>query len=300
MDQPYWRQTLDYGAKGGLDDVLREYVHVLQDAMGVAAKAPEKALDAVVEGMEEALGVRAAVISGDQIVLDEASGQPRQNEYSMTSLFAMRFGSDKSEDAKQAVRDSAVRAAFNSPFWPFVLASTSVGQEGLDFHWYCHAVVHWNLPSNPVDMEQREGRVHRYKGHAVRKNVAGRWVADGAAAAVPDRWKAIFALAERDAKPGDKGLVPYWLYPVKDGAWIERHVPLYPLSRDELRYEALKKALGAYRIVFGQPRQDELLAYLLERVDVKTLQTMDKVLRIDLSPPPYAVAKVESTDNGKS
>ena len=62
--------------------------------------------------------------------------------------------------------------AYNSPFRPFVLASTSVGQEGLDFHTYSHAIVHWNLPSNPVDLEQREGRVHRYKGHAVRKNVA--------------------------------------------------------------------------------------------------------------------------------
>src|SRR5699024_11013379 len=38
---------------------------------------------------------------------------------------------------------------FNSPFWPFVLASTSVGQEGLDFHTYSHAVVHWNLPPTP-------------------------------------------------------------------------------------------------------------------------------------------------------
>jgi len=28
--------------------------------------------------------------------------------------------------------------------------------EGLDFHHYCHAIVHWNLPSNPVDLEQRE------------------------------------------------------------------------------------------------------------------------------------------------
>jgi len=30
-----------------------------------------------------------------------------------------------------------------------VLVSTSVGQEGLDFHHYCHAITHWNLPSNP-------------------------------------------------------------------------------------------------------------------------------------------------------
>ena len=37
---------------------------------------------------------------------------------------------------------------------------------------YAHAVAHWNLPTNPVDFEQREGRVHRYKGHAVRRNLA--------------------------------------------------------------------------------------------------------------------------------
>src|SRR5690606_20730149 len=69
-------------------------------------------------------------------------------------------------------RVESISTAFNSPFWPFVLTSTSVGQEGLDFHLWSHAVVHWNLPANPVDLEQREGRVHRYKGHAVRRNVA--------------------------------------------------------------------------------------------------------------------------------
>ncbi|MEA3275971.1 MAG: helicase-related protein [Pseudomonadota bacterium] len=62
----------------------------------------------------------------------------------------------------------SVRAAFNSPFRPFVLTSTSIGQEGLDFHPWCHRLVHWNLPGNPVDLEQREGRIHRYKGHAAR------------------------------------------------------------------------------------------------------------------------------------
>ena len=70
---------------------------------------------------------------------------------------AVRFGRDGTDDEKVLQRSSSVRAAFNSPFWPFVLVTTSVGQEGLDFHQYCHAVVHWNLPSNPVDLEQREG-----------------------------------------------------------------------------------------------------------------------------------------------
>jgi len=60
---------------------------------------------------------------------------------------------------------------------------------------------------------------------------------------------------------------------------------LYPLSRDAIRYEQLKRALGAYRIVFGQPRQDELLAYLLDRIDPKRLKSLEKLVRIDLSPP---------------
>ena len=90
----------------------------------------------------------------------------------LRSHFAVRFGRGTAEDSKVVQRESQVRGAYNSPFWPFVLASTSVGQEGLDFHQYSHAIVHWNLPGNPVDLEQREGRVHRYKGHAVRKNAA--------------------------------------------------------------------------------------------------------------------------------
>jgi len=77
----------------------------------------------------------------------------------------------RDETTGNVARADAVREAFNSPFRPFILASTTIEQEGLDFHTWCHAVVHWNLPANPVDLEQREGRVHRYKGHAVRRNV---------------------------------------------------------------------------------------------------------------------------------
>ena len=98
----------------------------------------------------------------------------------------MRFGDEEGGDrtsTDEPARAVQLRDAFNSPYWPFVLVTTAVGQEGLDFHPYCHVVVHWNLPTNPVDLEQREGRVHRYKGHAVRKNVA---LAHGAGALASD------------------------------------------------------------------------------------------------------------------
>ena len=47
------------------------------------------------------------------------------------------------------MRKENIRNAFNSPMRPFVLATTSIGQEGLDFHNYCRVIMHWNLPSNP-------------------------------------------------------------------------------------------------------------------------------------------------------
>ena len=69
---------------------------------------------------------------------------------------------------RERLANRSYREAFNSPFWPFVLATTSTGQEGLDFHLYCRDIVHWNLPSNPVDLEQREGRINRYDGLSIR------------------------------------------------------------------------------------------------------------------------------------
>lgn len=47
--------------------------------------------------------------------------------------------------------------------------SISIGLEDLDFPTWRQAVVHWNLPSSPVDLEQCEGHVHH---HAVSKSIA--------------------------------------------------------------------------------------------------------------------------------
>ena len=59
--------------------------------------------------------------------------------------FAAGYFDAKTSD-KTIQRVNNIRNAFNSPFRPFVLATTSVGQEGLDFHLYSRKVVHWNLP----------------------------------------------------------------------------------------------------------------------------------------------------------
>ena len=42
-------------------------------------------------------------------------------------------------------------------------------------HSNCRRVVHWNLPGNPIDLEQREARINRYRGLVVRHHLASRY-----------------------------------------------------------------------------------------------------------------------------
>lgn len=284
-ETPYWRMCLQHGVLGCLSAVIDEYVHVLRDSCGLTTDGPEKACPEIAESALSALNIRTASLSVDDIYRDPKTQKTAIRKHPMRALFAMRFGSDKAEDQEQVQRDVAVRTAFNSPFWPFVLASTSIGQEGLDFHWYCHAIVHWNLPSNPVELEQREGRVHRFKGHAIRKNIAMLHLMQALESEDTDLWAAMFRAADKHISDNGRGLIPYWLYQVENGAWVERHVPMYPLSKDIERYADLRRSLGAYRMVFGQPRQDELLEYLLDKLEPDKLERCVENARIDLSPP---------------
>jgi hypothetical protein len=68
------------------------------------------------------------------------------------------------------------------------------------------------------------------------------------------------------------------------GDKIERHVPALPLSRDHIRLAELRRSLVVYRMVFGQSRQEDLLAYLLAHVSPERIQSLVESLCIDLSP----------------
>ena len=68
-------------------------------------------------------------------------------------------------------------------------------------------------------------------------------------------------------------------------ARIERHVPVIPLSLDETRLRRMSKAVGMYRMLFAQPRQEDLLAHLLLTLDLGTMKGLADELLIDLRPP---------------
>lgn len=284
--EPYWRRALEYCAAGCLQSVLDEYVHVLVESEGLTDAAAAEAAKQLADKVASAAGLRAATPGVDWVRVSGNGNVAIENQRAR-ARFAMRYGDERGGEREETLlRKEAVRAAFNSPFWPFVLATTSIGQEGLDFHPYCHAVVHWNLPSNPVDLEQREGRVHRYKGHAVRKNVASLVRTNGhVPTAGTNPWAALFKNAEKHASHSSE-IVPYWVFPIKDGAYIERHAPALPLSREAARLPALRGSLAVYRMVFGQPRQEDLLEHLRRTLPESELGRLSAELYINLEPRP--------------
>lgn len=282
----YWRDVLRHCIDGSLQAVLDEHAHVLRDWLGYLnltdADQRQAAADDIACKLRNALDLRTSSYRVDVPARARDGRNMTFDSHGMRTRFAVAFGNQTLDEGGEARIESVLRA-FNSPFWPFVLTSTSIGQEGLDFHLWCHAVVHWNLPFNPVDLEQREGRVHRYKGHAVRRNIAAilgpELRAAGLAAGV-DIWDELFAMAAARESGDGSEMVPYWVFN-QGPAKIERHVPVLPFSREAAALPRLRKTLAAYRLAFGQPRQEELVEFLGENFSEEELIR----LRIDLSPP---------------
>ena len=293
-EDTYWRLTLQYGIDGNLQSVLDEYVHVLRESLGLQDHSPEEQVAGIAECIQSVLSLRTAQIRIDEIKM---SGDGfALEDFNTRCRFALRFGDIRDDNNQALVRADSVRDAFNSPFRPFVLASTSIGQEGLDFHTWCHAVVHWNLPSNPVDLEQREGRVHRYKGHAVRKNIAERYGLTALSGAYEggDPWQTLFHIAAQQKSTGHSDLIPYWIFE-EGSARVERRIPLLPYSKEVGKLKRLKQGLALYRMVFGQPRQEDLLFSLSQNGNHESADLADWLISLQ---PPETVLNCAAAPHG--
>jgi hypothetical protein len=71
------------------------------------------------------------------------------------------------------------------------------------------------------------------------------------------------------------------------------NVPHLPVSRDAQRPRDIRSALTTYRLVFGQPRRDDLIAWLRQRQG-QLPQDLAQELRIDLAPRPCSDSKGEA------
>ena len=238
-------KILDYCIKHNIQAMFDEYIHLLTDSPRYKNIHNDK--DKIIYLLQTFKTI--FTLRPNEITVDTMN----DNSLKLSSKFAMRISKSsmiaRQDRVETPLTADNVKTAFNSPFAPFLLATTSIGQEGLDFHPYCHQIWHWDLPSNPVDLEQREGRIHRYKNYAVRKNISKVY---------HDRcWIKKFKQAKEDKKCDFE---TFWLFSTAEANQkIERVVPLLPFSKDEEKYNQLLEQVGLYRQAIGQKRQSDIL-----------------------------------------
>lgn len=226
-------------------------------------------LDRMLAELSTTLGVRGGRVAFHNP--DDASVTVRcQCDVAMP--LAQELESTTADGEGKPPRTDQIRKAFNSPFWPYVLTTTSVGQEGLDFHPWCQTLIHWDLPGNPVDLEQREGRIQRYAGLAVRRQMAvdqGPEVLASIASGTSP-WRALAKVVNEKFSSGGTGLEPWWHYP---GAEVRSYFFHLPASEEVWQLEALKQQRSVYRLALGQQHQEDFVRMVSAR-DPETLQKL--------------------------
>ncbi|UVA79571.1 DEAD/DEAH box helicase family protein [Pandoraea commovens] len=290
--KPYWRRVISFCLENDLQSVLDEYVFLLvRDSL---EKDPERLANEVAEAIHVAL----STVGGLHVARPRAG---RKSQYG-AAMYARALGEHDSppDDDPRAQKAADKRSkrparrrgrhanplltAFNSPFPPFVLATTSTGQEGLDMHRYCRRLVHWNLPTSPLALEQREGRVDRYLSLGVRTSIAKLNIPANALGSTPslaNPWELLVQAAREQSDKHNSILAPLWHY--GEGQPIKAIALNIPFSREETAWARLLEEASWYRLVLGQPDPHALLERLSNSSE-KNRREINGV-RLDLAPP---------------
>lgn len=292
-DSEAWRLVLAYCVSRHWQAMLDEYCGCLKDDAPLKQNGTK--VEALLDHMEASL--RVPIGRPQYQIFREGQAETKR---AVHRHIAQAFADDKVSGKEQGkgsrdkigpevegdlLRDQ-VRRSFNSPFWPFVLATTSVGQEGLDFHRYCADIVHWNLPARAPSFEQREGRLQRYLSLAVREAIAKditdwRKVIDGGGRVQSNPWTILVEKAAAKLNDDMDGMAPYWIY--RNGAnisKIRRWVLAHPFSREAVEYRRLKESVLMYRLVLGAPQQEDAIKALRRTIPTEKLGDETELRRL--------------------
>lgn len=301
-------RAIEYCARYHLQAVLDEYAFLIDEDLPPYEKKPGERAVEFIQRLTESFKIAVG-----KPIYREIQGTHRLNAKNkpVRRHIAQAFGDQHSvkdgDQGKDLMRDQ-IRRAFNSPFWPFILITTSIGQEGLDFHRYCGDVIHWNLPHSPVAFEQREGRIQRYMGKAIRDawlhkrnwpeflpNSSKDWQCYGPVGSeMINPWVLILKKLKMEEKADSqdrRGLSPEWIYE-RNGhfARIRRWIFCHPFSKEAVAYRRMRDSVLLYRLSMGQARQDDLVRALNGQPIFQNASELDKRmlvkdLWIDLSAP---------------
>ena len=281
---------LRYCANGCIQSVIDEYLFMIRKE--ITPVNINDVCDTITRLLEPS-HTKIKFFSRNLLVSDNKDLLTLNDEDFVECTFAERFTTDKSDSEDNDEKHyKHTKDSFNSPFLPFVLATTPMAQEGLDLHFYCHRIMHWGLPVSPVDFEQREGRINRRRCHLIRKRAALCYRYDDKYGV--EMWMDVFDSLKqnKDLYEKNKGMYPDWYipkddkenYPNDNKNWPQliRVISNHPYSKEYYRYERLKTAIDIYRLSLGYGVDLERFIKIKERA--KELNKDIKDLLLNFSP----------------
>ena len=250
--QKYTHAILEAVVAGNLESVLDEH-------LWIASKLDADAVTRFPYDLKKVLGL----YEGRHRVHEPGDAD---DPFQLRCHAAMPFADAKVENAaggEDRLRTDDMRRAFNTPFWPHVLTTTSLGQEGLDFHVWCKQLLHWDLCPSPLDLEQREGRIQRFGGLSVRAALAGLFGDRALREAGPSSspWVALADYADQQFSADTSGLSPWWSCPNEK---IDRVFVVMPQSRQTAKFDQLSELRWLYRLALGQPHQQDFIERIVQ------------------------------------
>jgi hypothetical protein len=282
LDQRFFYTLLRKGNEYYTDALLRAVVDgnleaVLDEHLWLISQLQSLSEDELADELRDGLTIKSGRFS-----LHPLQGN-RDNTFSLRCHVALPFVQSRAstlEGGEKPIRTDEMRRAFNTPFWPYVLATTSVGQEGLDFHAWCDTLIHWDLCRNPVDLEQREGRIQRFGGLSVRRAIAQ--AVGQKALAERDKGESLWAriaVIANETMSDESGLAPWWV--CKNGK-VTRYIFDVPTSEQKQWLQWMKEQRLLYRLALGQPNQEDLIEILSGKAGIDPEMIRQAV--VNLSP----------------
>ena len=137
-------------------------IRVLQPLARAALRSPDRKLEALIAMLAQAFGElgadRVMIFSTFRGTLRYLAEKLKERGYSLELMYGPTPARDEDCRRGEKSRDR-IAAEFRRGEFQILLASEVAG-EGLDFE-HCHVVINYDLPWNPMRVEQRIGRCDR-------------------------------------------------------------------------------------------------------------------------------------------
>ena len=151
---------------------------------------------------------------------------------------------------------------FSAPFLPMIMSAGRGAQEGMDFHQYCLKLAHLTIPKGSVSMEQRQGRIDRFRSLLIRRRAA-EYAAEYECETRMDILEDLFSTLKYEKNNSDNmnnEIFPNWSIPAKDNSNTALYeiVPFWRFTEEAREYSSCVNQAINYRVGFGATYSEKL------------------------------------------